>query len=290
MTILGEVFVGNAAEVRAFLKARKSERYTYVLHRPDGRPFYVGQGKNLRVLDHAAEARRPKGYPVSNPFKINIIRSIWKSGGDVIYRIDALHVDKPATDIREIYLISKIGRLKDGGPLTNLVAGGEGGADPSPEVLEKHRKTLGGVPDAEGDRRTVNLVLKTFEDERGSIAIKPLSEFNPVRLTPFGTGEKKVKKGELSARAAIVLGVSAAANGIVLEPGCRIPRRMLLGGVPASIENGVGRRILATGTCEIVLDENDAEYFLPSACALNDIVKHVGCARLDAVGVLGEGL
>jgi len=224
---------------------------------------------------------------VSNPFKVNVIRSVWRAGGDIVYRIDALHPDKAATDAREIFLIATIGRLKDGGPLTNLVAGGEGGADPSPEVKEKHTKTLGGVPDDEGDRRTVNLVLKTFEENRDSIAIKPESEFKLLRLVAYGPGEKRVTKGNLTARAAIVLGVSAIANGVVLEPGCRIPRRMLLGDVPAAIENGVGRRILATETCTIEYTSDGDEVFVPSTKALSRIIEEVGAERLDAAGVLG---
>jgi len=46
MTIeFGDLFLGDDLDLRTFLKASRDQRYIYILHRPDGRPFYVGQGQ-----------------------------------------------------------------------------------------------------------------------------------------------------------------------------------------------------------------------------------------------------
>lgn len=284
----GGLYLGDAIGLAAFVKTI-ADRYIYILHRPDGMPFYVGQGKVgrgvPRALQHVSEARLPAGAKVSNPFKCNVIRSLTRQGLAVGYRIDSLHDSQESVDARERELIALIGRFKDGGPLTNLVAGGGGASDPAPESKERHRKTLSGIPDEEGDRRTVNRVLTTFEPDRGSIAIKPVSEFLVHTLTPFLPSEKKATAGVLTVRAAMALGVSAAINGVELVPGCQIPRQVEIEGVPAVIENGVGRRILASQVVEIQGSLGE-EVFLPSAVAIEQIISAVGRERLEGAGVL----
>jgi len=225
--------------------------------------------------------------PVTNPFKCNVIRAIWRDGQKPIYRIDSFHDDKASADRREIELIAAIGRLRDGGPLTNLTAGGEGGLDPSPEAKEKHRQTLGGDPGGDGDRAKVNRILKTFEPNRGSIAIKPITEFTPYALTAFTSSEKRVTVGSLTERCAVVLAVSAIANGIRLRDNCKIPRHMLLDDVEAAIENGVARRILASGTCTIDPSSSAGkEIFVLQRAAIASIISAVGRTKLEAAGVL----
>lgn len=54
--------------------------YVYHLCHPDGRTFYVGKGKGLRMYDHAREAR--SGI---KSHKCNIIRKLWRNGKDVAY-------------------------------------------------------------------------------------------------------------------------------------------------------------------------------------------------------------
>src|SRR5690242_9527661 len=58
--------------------------YVYILRRPDGRPFYVGKGIGDRVFAHENEARHPNDWR-SNAYKLNVIRSIWRSGNPVTY-------------------------------------------------------------------------------------------------------------------------------------------------------------------------------------------------------------
>jgi hypothetical protein len=62
--------------------------YVYTLAYPDGRIFYVGKGKNYgkheRIDEHEIEARGRRH--TNNPDKLEIIRSIWASGGEVLKR------------------------------------------------------------------------------------------------------------------------------------------------------------------------------------------------------------
>jgi len=45
------------ADCRARLRALALPFYVYILHKPDGVPFYVGKGVGLRALRHVSEAR-----------------------------------------------------------------------------------------------------------------------------------------------------------------------------------------------------------------------------------------
>src|SRR5229473_225113 len=97
--------------------------YVYVLHRPNGEPFYVGKGVADRVFDHEAEARNT----LRLTHKLNVIRNLHRAGLVVHYRLDASFEDESEALAHERFLISKIGRhdLKLG-PLTNQTDGGEG--------------------------------------------------------------------------------------------------------------------------------------------------------------------
>ena len=91
----GQLFVGVKQDCRAFLSTIKGF-YVYVLRRTDGKPFYVGKGIGDRVLTHENEARHPNDRR-SNVYKLNVIRSIWHSGGAVVYEIDFITNDEDAT-------------------------------------------------------------------------------------------------------------------------------------------------------------------------------------------------
>jgi hypothetical protein len=94
----------------------------YVLARPNDVPFYVGKGKKRknkeqRVLDHEHEAR--KGHKCH---KCNIIRKIWRDGGEVQRYIVFTTDDESEAFAYEIALIELYGRAN----LANLTDGGEG--------------------------------------------------------------------------------------------------------------------------------------------------------------------
>lgn len=99
------------------MKQKEPTFYVYVLVRPDGRPFYVGKGKGRRVEVHEREAR--SGHRCR---KCNIIRKIWRSGGEVqryiVFRTD----DEQEAFIMEREYIALHGRKN----LCNLTDGGDG--------------------------------------------------------------------------------------------------------------------------------------------------------------------
>jgi hypothetical protein len=112
----------------------RSDFYVYVLFREDGRPFYVGKGRDGRWLSHEKHAREGAKGP-----RFEIIR-----------RIQRAHTDVPKVKLHEglttelalqyeIALIAAIGR-KPHGPLVNLTAGGDGLVDPTPEAREALRR------------------------------------------------------------------------------------------------------------------------------------------------------
>lgn len=90
----------------------------YVLCRPDGRPFYVGKGSGKRVFDHEVEARN--GHKCH---KCNIIRKIWRQGGEIQRYTVFTTDDQEEAYAYERELIASIGREH----LANNTDGGTGG-------------------------------------------------------------------------------------------------------------------------------------------------------------------
>lgn len=118
----GRLFQGDQTGCKSFCRTRVGH-YVYILRRPDGRPFYVGKGVGDRAFQHENEARHPNNYK-SNAHKLNVIRSIWRDGAAIRYEIDFWGEDAQAAYERECALISTLGRLHEGGPLTNRHPGG----------------------------------------------------------------------------------------------------------------------------------------------------------------------
>lgn len=88
----------------------------------DYKPFYVGKGKGQRAKTHSATA-----YDRNNDSpKKKTIRAIHRSGKEVLIRKTKLYSEADAF-AREYLLIKHIGRLRDGGLLTNKAIGGRGG-------------------------------------------------------------------------------------------------------------------------------------------------------------------
>lgn len=130
----------TAEEVLALIKASGRRWYVYVLSRPDGSPFYVGVGTKRRILDHRIYARRPAG---SNSRKLNVIRKVWRAGGEIAYAIAAFFDERVQAEAYEVQLIAEIGRRDLGtGPLCNQTDGGEGAPTPSEEVIRRRSDSL----------------------------------------------------------------------------------------------------------------------------------------------------
>lgn len=112
----------NNSYVYAYLDPRKPGKYCYEECIFDYEPFYVGCGKNNRLLSHLKEAKG-KGHN----HKLNKIRKLTTMNLEpIIITIQTGMTDADAKNL-EKRLISLIGRhdLKKG-PLTNLTDGGDG--------------------------------------------------------------------------------------------------------------------------------------------------------------------
>ncbi|HSH79779.1 MAG TPA: GIY-YIG nuclease family protein [Herpetosiphonaceae bacterium] len=94
-----------------------SRFYVYVLCRPDGRVFYVGKGLERRFRQHKWEAAR--GHRCH---KCNVIRKIWRDGGQVRCYILLETDNEQEAFAYERELIALYGREN----LVNLTDGGEG--------------------------------------------------------------------------------------------------------------------------------------------------------------------
>jgi hypothetical protein len=104
--------------------------YVYVLARPNGKPFYVGKGQGRRVYDHEREARN--GHQCH---KCNVIRKIWRKGGEVQrYTVFTTDDERAALDY-EVSMIALYGRRT----LCNLTDGGDGVSNPSEETRARMR-------------------------------------------------------------------------------------------------------------------------------------------------------
>ena len=106
------------------------EHYVYALYRWDGSPFYIGMGKSDRWLQHERERSS------TNRHKQATIDAVIAIGGYVPKQKLADNLTRAEAAEHEQYLIAAIGR-RPAGPLVNWTAGGEGTADPSPELRQK---------------------------------------------------------------------------------------------------------------------------------------------------------
>jgi hypothetical protein len=168
----GGLFIGQQQACKEFLRSL-SKNYIYLLRRPDGRPFYIGQGGASRVFFHENEARHANNWK-TNDHKLNVIRAIWRSGGTVTYEIDFVSEDKAAINGREEELIRRFGRLHEGGPLTNRDPGGRSLAEASPFSKERHTATLSGNPESDPDRATLNRFVLAIAPMKSAV-LKPIN-------------------------------------------------------------------------------------------------------------------
>lgn len=134
--------------------------YVYILFREDGvTPFYVGKGRGDRWLAHEANNKPGRSH------KDNVIAKMRAAGKAVPKKKVAEGLSDEEAYLLEADLIARIGRICDGGPLTNLAAGGPGNTSPSPEVREKiaeaTRRTL------TGRKRPPEVVERYIAAQRG---------------------------------------------------------------------------------------------------------------------------
>lgn len=274
----GRLFHGDDLGCKAFLAGQLSH-YVYILRRPDRRPFYVGKGYGPRVFQHENEARHPNNR-MSNAYKLNVIRSIWKAGFKPLYEIDLVTASPDEAYAREAALIGLIKRLHEGGPLTNLAAGGGSTAGPAPASVERHSATLGGIPHDNPERATLNGFVLSIA-HMDSVVVKPVGQFIARPTVRFPHKSRK-----LSLRQAVAVAASAAANGIHMAGMCRIPRKLIVDGVEGLVENGVACDLLTSdaASIEAAADPVD-ECFRLSAQQATAIVGVLGQRKCVDLGI-----
>lgn len=118
--------------------------YVYVYRNPcTNIPFYVGLGKGNRWRSHINEAVK---YKKRNPQKEKMIRDIIKTGRMPVVEFVFHDIGRDAACREEIRLIEKYKRTVDGGSLTNVTLGGDGGLGvrrTKPEIFKFVRVTDG---------------------------------------------------------------------------------------------------------------------------------------------------
>ena len=276
-------FVGPREKLEGFLTVMSDLTYVYVLCRPDETPFYVGKGVNRRVFAHESEARQDHPLGESNPFKCNVIRKIHRSGHSVLYAIDSVFPRDREQDCleREAWLIGQIGRLHEGGTLTNLAGGVGRAAGSSPFSVARHEATLSGEPEDNPERAVLNRFLQAIGPVR-SVPIKPVDQIS--RILP-STPHPSPRKPTM--RCAYALIASASAHGLMIEPGVRIPRSFVYEGVEGVIENGVSRDLLKAGMAELVQSTDPKlEQYALSASHVGLIEDLVGAEALEERGLI----
>jgi hypothetical protein len=118
--------------------------YVYALARPikkEWKIFYIGKGQNRRVFHHEKEAR--SGH---NCYKCNVIRKVWREGGEIQRYILLTTNDEQEALEYEKEMIALHGREN----LTNCTDGGDGVSNPPEEVRRKIGAAHKGKP---GSRR-----------------------------------------------------------------------------------------------------------------------------------------
>lgn len=277
----GRLFVGSQAGCKSFLRGN-SNNYIYILRRPDGRPFYIGQGAGPRVFFHENEARHANNWK-TNDHKLNVIRSIWQSEKALTYEIDFISNDLQAINDRETELIRIFGRLHDGGCLTNRAPGARSLQEASPFSKAKHAETLSGSPENDPERTTLNRFVLAIAQMRSSV-LKPLRR----SIVPKAT-QKNREIFPQSLRQAAALAASAAANGVMLSGACTLTRRVEVDGVKGFVENGVSCDIMVSGMATVLLasDPLDETFQLTaeqakSVCILIGVQKCIDLGLLPA--------
>ena len=281
MSTTGRLICGPQNACQKFLKG-KPGFYVYILRRPDGRPFYVGKGFGARIFQHENEARHPNDRR-SNAYKLNVIRSIWRSNEVVTYEIEFYSDDETTAYAREAELIGSFKRLHEGGTLTNLAAGGGTTSGSAPSSKIRHSATLAGNPEDNPERATLNrfvLAIATMN----SVVIKPAGQFLPRPTTRF----PKVSRTP-SLRQAVALVAAASANGVSLDSACIIPRKVVVESVEGLVENGVSCDILTSEMAKIVAapDPSD-ETFKLTARQARAAVMLVGLRKCVDLGIVRD--
>lgn len=134
-------------------------------------PFYVGKGVGGRVNIHWAKFLKGQAQTRDNTPKLARFRHLLNEGYEPIAQIKYQYDTQEEAYDKEFELIAKIKRIRYGGPLLNLSAGGKGALDAPREKYTKKRK------------QQMSAALKaTYATEYGQEAIERMKASKKVRL------------------------------------------------------------------------------------------------------------
>ena len=268
--------IDAAAAAEAIATAGK-RFYVYVLLRPDGQPFYVGKGFGRRVFNHEAQASNT----TLRTHKLNVIRAIVRKGGRLGYAFPHFCENENEAHVREIELISMIGRhdLKTGS-LTNQTNGGEGITGLSEATMARKAANLGGLSD-DPQRRVANEFFHSIAGKQDSVPIKPLG-FRRLEITVPHPNPRQPTE-----RMAKTLVAMCLASEQLLSEGVCLPRLFPIEGNMYAVENGVAKDMLKAGMIQVTGTENPRlEQFMLTGEGYNAILNFIQRDRLEGLGVI----
>lgn len=137
--------------VYVLLDPRRPGNFRFGKWKFDYEPFYVGKGTKDRAICHWRSFINHLDNPSyvhrkHNPLKDKRFQHLYKAGVEPIVVIKKRNLTEEESCLIETALIETIGRVRYGGPLLNLAAGGKGGGSMlgrkhSAESIEKNRES-----------------------------------------------------------------------------------------------------------------------------------------------------
>lgn len=134
-------------------------------------PFYVGKGVGGRVNIHWAKFLKGQAQTRDNTPKLARFRHLLNEGYEPIAQIKYRYDTQEEAYDKEFELIAKIKRIRYGGPLLNLSAGGKGALDAPRAKYTKKRK-----------QQMSEALLATYATDEGQKAIERMKATKKVRL------------------------------------------------------------------------------------------------------------
>lgn len=130
------------------------------------------------------------------------------------------------------------------------------------------------------DRAAVAKLYASFERNRLSVPVKPLSAFK------LATSSAHPIARNVSQRQCAALAVAFTAAGVQLAAGAKAARVFTLDDKPVAIENGVLRDAISSGLCTVTGETPESEIITLSKTATASITGQLGAPLLKAAGII----